>query len=282
MKKTIYLLLLSFITISLGAQSKITYKNFGEGWAIPINENLPIDVDENGVIDFYVNEYYNELGFTPIFVIGCFASPSLGAYTSFDARELSLFEEGDNIQIDQTNLYDYIDDDRGSGYSRSGGFAYNWEDKEDVYLGFALIQKPDDQSLFSNGWMKVSIDAEAEELIIKEWAFSEFEEGYDGSIIAGDKGEFTSVSKLTTIEDLIISPNPAKDRVLLSFDYSGTENLSVAIRNNVGQEIFITNTDLSTGSTKLEINTENWTNGMYFVQFETASAVLTNRLTIAK
>jgi len=286
MKKAIYILLLSFSSIALTAQSDITYKNFGEGWAIPINENVGVDMDENGTIDFYINEYYNELGFTPIFVKGCFASPGENAFTSFEARKLSVFEEGDPIQLNASNLYDYIDDGRGSGYSVSGGFADNFADQEDVYVGVALIVDHNSTvsaSIIKNAWIKLALDATSQEMIIKEWAYAATDDiGYGDAILAGDTGDVTSVGKLNTISDLSISPNPAKDRVEITFDYTGKENLSVVIQNNVGQEVYRNSTAIPTGNSNLVIYTDNWTNGMYFVRFETETAIRMERLSVVK
>ena len=278
MKKTLLLSLLSFAFIALNAQTQITYKSFGDGWVIPVNSNIEVDLDEDGVIDFYINQHPDEIGFSPIFDAGCFSSPSGNAYTSFNARELTLFDEGDFIQMTPVNLFDYIDDDRGSGYSLNGGFANGWANQDDVYLGFAIVVN----SGVRNGWMKASINTSNNSLIIKEWAYTEIEANYQGGITVGDKGETTSVKRLDNINGVAISPNPANEKVQINFDYSGAENLSVIIQNNVGQEVYRNAADIPVGSTSLNITTSDWTNGVYFIRFETTTSIRTERLSVAK
>lgn len=278
MKKTLLLSFLSFAFFTLSAQTEITYKSFGNGWVIPINANLEIDIDEDGTTDFYINQEQDEIGFTPIFAVGCFASPNASAYTSFNARELTLHEEGDWIQLNGDNFFDYIDDDRGSGYSLTGGLANGWVDKEDTYIGFAVIV----DNNVRNGWMTVSINVSTNELTIKEWAYTNLVANYEGGITAGDKGETSSVKKLENIEAITISPNPADDKVQLAFDYSGNEDLSVVIQNSVGKEVYRNDAAIPFGNTNLNITTSDWANGIYFIRFETETAIRTERLSIAR
>jgi len=285
MKKTLLLSFLSFTFFTLTAQTEITYKSFGDGWVIPVNANIAVDVDENGIVDFYINQYEGELGFSPIFAVGCFSSPDEYAYTSFNSRELSIHEEGDLIQLNGDNLYDYIDDDRGSSFSTTGGLAEGWVDQKEVYLGFALIAPvPNGTGTgVRNGWLTASVNTATNELTIKEWAYNtELELNYEGGILAGDRGETSSVKKLESIEAVSINPNPANAKVQVNFDYSGDENLSVIIQNSVGKEVYRNDTALPFGNTSLNITTSDWANGIYFIRFETATAIRTERLSIAR
>lgn len=277
MKKTLLLSIFSFTLFALNAQTQITYKSFGDGWAIPVNSNLEVDIDEDGIIDFYINKHPDEIGFSPVFAAGCFSSPAEYAYTSFSARELSLFEEGDLIKITPTNLFDYIDDDRGSGYSLNEGFAEGWEEQKDVYIGFAIVSMN-----IRNGWMRVSVNTSENALIIKEWAYTDIELNYEGGILAGDKGETSSVKILDNIADVTISPNPANEKVQVNFDYTGNENLTVTIQNSVGKGVYRNDTNIPFGNTNLNITTSDWANGIYFIRFETATAIRTERLSIIR
>ncbi len=281
MKNTFLLLLLSFTFCGLNAQTQITYQDFGDGWVIPVNSNLGVDLDENGTIDFHINQYEDEIGFSPTFAVGCFSSPSEFSYTSFNARELALLEEGDLVQINEINLFDFIDEDRGSAYSLSEGFADGWVNQEDVYLGFVIIISGDTPGV-RNGWLRTSVDTSSNALIIKEWAFTELETNYGGGILVGDKGKTTSVKTLDNIAAVTISPNPANASVQLSFDYSGTDNLSVSIQNSVGQAVYSNNTSVLIGNTNLTIPTSEWANGIYFIRFETPTAIRTEMLSIAR
>lgn len=277
MKKTLLLIILSLTVFALSAQ--ITYKSFGDGWAIPMDANLEVDVNEDGTTDFYINNYPGELGFGAIFAIGCFTSPDEFAYNNINTRELTLHEEGDLIQLNGGNLYNYIDEGGGAGYSLTGGLADGWEDKEDVIIGFAVFEA----GSVNNGWLRASIDVTTKELIIKEWAYTALEDTDTGGILAGlaeGADGTTSVNQLENIEDISISPNPASDRVQLSFDYLGNENLSIIIQNSVGKEVYRNNN--ANGNSTLDINTTQWANGIYFVRFETKNAIHTERLSVTK
>ncbi|MDA8692909.1 hypothetical protein N9L92_02520, partial [Saprospiraceae bacterium] len=219
----LYAFLLSFFTLQ--SQSQIVHKDFGDGWVIPLNNNMAVDMDEDGQRDFFINRVDGELGFTGIFARGCFASPYYNAMTPFGTRAFKLFEEGELIQLEDSNMDDYIEDDA-SAYSTSGGFADGWVDHEDVYIGVALLNS---SLLAKNAWIKVSIDTDARELTIKEWAYTT---GYtigEGGILAGDTGALTSTSELVDIQEVLISPNPVSEHMNIKYDYSGQEELSIGV-----------------------------------------------------
>jgi len=279
MIKKFTLLSFFFITIcTLHAQ--ITYTSFGDGWTIPLNANVATDIDNDGIIDFFINGHQDELGFVPVYLQGCFSSPSVSAYTSFNARQLQIHQEGELIQVNGNNIFDYIDDDRGSSYSVTGGTANGWENQQDVYVGFVVMLNGG--SSVRNGWIKTAIDIDNQQLLIKEWAYTEPEPQSSGGILAGDRGESTSVKTLNTIESVSISPNPASDRVILKFDYTGSEDLSLIIQNSVGKEVYRTGTKLPTGSININLNTSQWTNGIYFIRFETETGIRTEKLSITR
>lgn len=276
MKKS---LLFSFLFITMCTlNAQITYTSFGDGWPIPMNADLAVDIDDDGTSDFYINKQVNELGFTPIFAKGCFASPNETAYTSFNSRELLRHEQDELIQLNGANLYDYIDDDRGSGYSLTGGLADGWESDAKVFIGFAILNGPS----VRNGWLTASVNIATNELTIWEWAYTDWENMDTGGILAGDRGETSSVKTLNTIADISISPNPADARVQINFDYSGSEDLSVIIQNSVGQVVYKTGSALPTGKINLNLETTEWTNGIYFVRFETETGIRTEKLTISR
>ena len=276
MKKTLLFITSLLILNSLSAA--INYTNYDDGWVIPMGANEAIDIDGNGTDDFYVNGIAGELGFVPIYGVGCFSSPSETAYTSFGARELSRHQLGDLIQLNSLNLYDFIDDGRGSGYSVSGGFADGWVDMEDVYIGFVVIVNGDSQS----GWMRIVLDETNETLIIKELAYEDPQPIDSGGILVGDK-ETTAVNNLS--EDfgkVTIAPNPANDFFQIDFDYVGKKELSIVIQNGVGQEVYRSAANFTLGKSTINLSTSNWSTGVYFIRFETTDGVRVEKLNIAK
>ena len=274
------LLLFSSLLILTAASAAIHHTSYGDGWVIPMGANEAIDVDNNGTTDFYVNGIAGELGFVPIFSVGCFSSPSASAYTSFGARELSRHQAGDLIQLSFSNMFDFIDDDRGSGYSRTGGFADGWADQEDTYIGFVVLVNNGSDS--KNGWMRVALDETNETLIIKEMAYEDPQPIDTGGITVGETGT-TAVNNLSSdFGKVVIAPNPAQDFFQMEFDYLGKEDLSIVIQNGVGQEVYRSVANFPLGKSSVNVSTADWATGIYFIRFETTEGVRVEKLNVAK
>jgi len=271
-------LLLSIITL----KAEITFTDYGDGWAIPMNTNEAIDINNDGFIDFNVNGLNDELGVTAIPLVGCFTSPSYDAYNNLGSRELSILQEGEMIQIDDFNMFDYIDDkgEGGTLFKPGIGLADGWTDMEDQYIGFAVFVNGD-SFIAMNGWMKVAIDVSNQTFIIKSMAYGDPTEMGQGGIRAGQTQETVAIQTIDQLNELTISPNPATEFVQLTFDYTGGQNLSVIIQNTVGQEIYRNNTS-TFGQTNLNIPTSNWTAGMYIIRFETQDGIRTEKLSITR
>ena len=277
MKRNLLSISLAILLTSIGFSQAIHHVDYGnDGLVIGINEHYAMDINNDGVIDFYINSYQDELGFTPIFAIGCFASESYTDRTDFGSSVLQIFEEGEMLRIDQGNMYDYLDDDRGSTYQSGGGTAEGWENQKINYIGFAVFNQSDIG--VTNGWMKIKVDTEKEELIIHEYAYHDWVADIGmHSIVVGDKG-FVNVQDLDNVlSDVSIAPNPAQDLFSIDYNYQGKGDINISIFDNVGKEVMRT---AGNGQSKLLFNSSNWTNGVYFVNFNTPDGVHTERVLI--
>lgn len=272
---TLFILVLFCFT---SAFSQIIHTNFGSGYVIAMNQNQVIDVNGDGEADFYVNQHLDEIGFSPITGIGCFASPDVDAITNFGARQLKTFEKGEIIQINDINVYSYIDDERGSIANSDGDIDENWTHLEDKYIGVAVFS-PSNFTLVSNGWLRVAVDLNQKKLIIKEMAFQEFRDLDNGFIEAGDTG-LSAVNNLDNVlSDVSIGPNPVRDQLDLNFDFSGKDQLQISILDQTGQLLF---KQKANGSSQLRYDTSNWTPGMYFVNFNSAQGLRTEKILVTK
>jgi len=291
MKKALLLSFALFITLSL--QAELNYTNYGpNGWHIGINENVVVDIDNDGANDFYVNAWDNELGFVPIFGKGCFSSPNGTATNIFGSRELTIHQPGDILDA-SVNTFAFIDDGRGSGYSaNTNQFADGWADGEDRYVAFFIFGSG------KFGWMRVAIDATNQKVIIKEMAY---ESEYYGEIVVGYTGQAATIPTIDTkdtansweatvaneeiekdVQELSVFPNPAIEKVNINFDYDSAEKLSITITNSVGQEVYRNNNNVVTGKVNLEISTSTWSSGIYYIQFQSERGIKTERLSVAK
>jgi len=275
-------LLLTFSFFSfcfLSLQSQIVYTDYGDGLRIALNENMPMDLDDDGTIDFYVNGFDNEIGFSPIFGIGCFSSPSDDAYTSFDARELSVFTEGETIVLNSINFFDYIDDGRGSMYHGDGVFADEWEDGVDQYIGFALVGLST-----KDGWMRVAVDREANEMVIYEMAYKEQDpaNSENWGIQAGDSGVSSVTDLGTDLTEFSVGPNPVVNYLKVQFSYQGETPLTVNVVDAIGREVYRSFSTFRSGTHSLELQTADWNTGMYFLQLRNEKGIDTHKLHVNK
>ncbi len=262
MKKSV--LLLSFCMYFLNFSiAQIIHQDFGEGLTISLNENVALDINQDAEIDLYVNQYENELGFTPVFFLGCMASVEAFAFTDFGAREMQIFSQDEEIMLTNGNMFDYIDEDRGSIYSSSAGLAENWQSNEAQYVGFAIFNL-DDTNEVSNGWMLVSVDTDNEVLTIHELAYTEYVPVGEGAIKAGDTGSISSNEdqELSSFH-IKINPNPVYDQLNIEIDFALNQAIQVSIIDHAGKTI----KKLENKSDSIyTFDSSSWTAGMYFVQ----------------
>ncbi len=274
--KHLFTLLLA-LSFGFTMNAEINYTNYGEGWVIPINANQALDINDDGQVDLYANRYSNELGLSAVFAVGCINSPSESSYVSFGARELSIFEFGEIIQGTESNVFDYIDDGRGSAYHSNEGYAEGFESAKEYYLGFMLIQG----STMANGWMKVIMDDEGQAMIIKEIAYGDYVDLGGPGIMAGETGLSVGLNDLSNdLTDINIAPNPAQDFFNVNFEYASSSSLKVDVYNSVGQMVNEVSVATGAGTYKLTVNTSDWSTGVYYVRFQSNEGVRTERVSI--
>ncbi len=305
MKKAILFTFAFIFTLSL--QAELHYQSFGAGWSIGLNQNVVVDIDEDGDPDFFINGYNNELGFVPVFGKGCFSSPSYDAINNIGSRELTLHQTGD--VLDQTlNTFDFIDNDRGSAFNaNTNELALGWTHMQDQYIGFFIFGSG------RFGWMKVAVDTDNKKIIIKEMAY---EDQYYTAVTIGYTGQLPSTNTIATpnafevnpniesptstisrddlpvqsptstnqlekeVTELLVAPNPASDIVNITLNYMGEENLSIIVTNSVGKEIYRNPNNILQGETSVEISVSDWSNGIYFIQLQNEKGIKTERLSI--
>ena len=273
MKTYIFTFLIIGFAFVLQGQSAIIHVEFENDWVIPDGANEPIDIDEDGVIDLYVNAETSLIGFTLVDGVSRIASTAGG----FLGTQVRVFEEGELIEMTLDNYSEYLDD-HSIIYSTSLGNVADWPHNEYGYVGLALSSPTGIAA--KNAWINIFIDDLGDKLIIKEWAYrTEYALGEDG-IEAGDTGELSSVEDIINIKNINISPNPASDRITVKYDYSGQEQLSLTVLNTLGQEI--SHTQLNFGNTDMTIHTQDWSDGYYMLRFNTTQWSVTEQILISK
>ena len=276
MKRTLLLSCLTLILALPSIAQSIKHVDYGsEGLIIGMEESYSMDIDNDEVIDFYLNTYPGELDFTPIFAIGCFASRSYSEVTPWGSGVVQIFEEGEVLRIDGDNMYDYIDEGRGTLYKSGIGLVEGWEDAKETYIGFAVFNWLGE---VSNGWMKVKIDLENEKLIILEYAYHEFAAGIGiESIIVGDRGLVGIQNLDGVLSDIKLTPNPAQEVFEVNYHYQGQDKIQIIVYDQLGKEV---TRSMGSNNDKNVFDASTWTEGVYFVSFKTTEGIHTERIMI--
>lgn len=87
----------------------------------------------------------------------------------------------------------------------------------------------------------------------------------------------------STVSNVSVYPSPAKNSASISLDLVQNENISINIVNAVGQNVYSQSlNNLSAGNHTINLNTENWANGIYNISIGTQNGTANQKLIIAK
>lgn len=262
--KRIYLLFIIVLIAAVPAvvEANVYYQNFGNGLVFDQGVNMPIDINNDQVVDFYVNPVMGELGFQPIFAVGCYAT-DMTEVTPGGSYSMTTYNDGEVIDYNE-----YFEESRPSSIAANGGPVAGWNDNEARYVGFMIFNTG------SFGWMRIKMDAASNQLIVLEWAYrSDIQE-----ITAGDRGANSIVE--TELSDLSVYPNPATENVNISL--SSKSHVDVRIYNNLGQEVHAEIIPASSAVRIQNINVSDWARGQYIIRLQNSEAIVTRKLNITR
>ncbi len=83
---------------------------------------------------------------------------------------------------------------------------------------------------------------------------------------------FTSIS---------VYPNPASEMAIVSLNSAIAEDITVSIYNTIGQLISTQKAKFVQGENKIELNTADFANGIYNIEFQSKSGKLVQKLTVS-
>ncbi len=260
-----------------------------------INDVTYIDLDNNGVSDFgfykssnqgYISSYYgNTYGFYEWQLIRVMVPGENGLHanehftSSGTYLVMNVLESGDSINEEdhfETNnsvmvyrrrevssLYAYPIGD----WSADGPWE-NIPEFPDRYLG---LRFKDETDCMHYGWMRCAITEDEGKLTIKDWAF---EQKCDIGILAGDKiGDTTIIVDIE--QELLSQINIYSSGKEIYFE-NAIEKGIVKIFNNNGQLVHYFDLIPPQNS----INLDGISSGIYFVELETASFNISQKVFI--
>ena len=107
----------------------------------------------------------------------------------------------------------------------------------------------------------------------------------------GSKGVYTQTVNACTgisaanmnIGSVSLYPNPTSGVTTLNIELVQNETVAVSVMNAIGQEVYSTkSTSMNAGTNTLELNTENWAAGVYFVKASAPKSFVNQKLTVTK
>jgi len=272
MKRT---LLLSFFAFTFFAvQAQITYEDYGTtGKIIHAGDNVSFDLNDDGGADFYINRMDGQVGFWPVFSVGCWASPGF-FFNNLGSQKMATYEEGEKIMMDEIAMFEYIDTDPGLIWTEVGGLATDWQADTYYYVGFGVFADP---VTVIDGWMKVKFDSNVNALVIREMAYTsptDFES--QTGIFAGEK-QSVSTFDLIDKDQISVYPNPARDFIKVNYDAEKLGEVTLTVTNLNGQTI-LSQIKRAQKDNQWTIIPQDWPKGVYSLTIESLDGVYTERI----
>ncbi len=185
-----------------------------------------------------------------------------------------------NGQEVMSSDYEEGNDNSSGGGGVDAGMTYNYTAslESGCYTFMAMDESGDGQSSSTSGVSMGSIkvtDASGLELIN----------------LSGNWGDYQSVTFEVThglelqepLEDnLHIYPNPSSKDVKVLFNLRATENISIDLRNGLGQHLFGFNSTMVAGNNLVNLPIESLLGGIYFLNLTIGDKVITKKLCLVK
>lgn len=92
----------------------------------------------------------------------------------------------------------------------------------------------------------------------------------------------TGLNETSNIKKISMFPNPTNDETFVNFSLINPDEVTMRVLNNIGQIVYQTNANLNAGSNKINIDTRNFSSGIYNVILESKNGVITKKLCVTK
>jgi len=149
-----------------------------------------------------------------------------------------------------------------------------WDSLSDYYLGLRLLQSG--QTHY--GWVRLHVDVTSSyaSVIIRDYAYNSIP---DQPIFAGEgQPIITGTVENSFASSINIFPNPAIDKLTIALA-SYNQKVEVTITDITGKIVYAT----TAGETQLiEVNTQDFSEGIYMVQIQAEGFIATKKLVIEK
>jgi hypothetical protein len=111
---------------------------------------------------------------------------------------------------------------------------------------------------------------------------------FEGFILKLDKNGNILYSNVNVSEQKInistfeLYPNPTNDETFVNFNLITPDEVAIRVLNNIGQIVYQANANLNAGSNKMNIDTRDFSSGIYNVMLESKNGVIIKKLCVTK
>jgi hypothetical protein len=247
----------------------------------PCNYTYNLDLNGDSTTDFLIDVSrhtigppYKEAPYTSYVSITPQGSNAFITTTLNTVKKLVLGDTISSSRAWHQTTYQYLKEwyvDSGSDtiiFTNTG----EWDSIVDGYIGLQLLNGGQTYC----GWvrMDVSVSGSYASTTIKDYAYNSIP---DQPILAGETIA-TGIIENSFASSICLFPNPATSHLTIS---TGTNNkkMDVTITDITGKIIYTT---IEGGTQKIEVNTNDFAEGVYLVKVQSADFVATKQLVVAK
>ncbi len=275
--KNLYAFIVTAMLFSASANAQIVYHDIVPDVNYTIislaSQTYNLDLNGDGTTDFLINAARysilgvlgSSVGITPQGSNACITT------TFNQVKKLVL---GDTISSSQA-----WQDTTGQVLKSYSQYGFDppttrgeWNTVVDGYVGLQLINAG--QTYY--GWvrMDVTVSLSSASMTIKDYAYNSIP---NQPILAGQTTA-TGINENSLASSISLYPNPAPNQLTITLG-SSTKNIEVTIADITGKIIYSTS---AFAAQKIEVNTKDFAEGVYFVQVQSADFIATKKLVIEK
>ena len=268
------------------ANAQIVYTDIIPDTTLSNPGTYDLDINNDGQIDFTFYGYH--------FTLNCACGSGITDTSTLSPTSLSWVSDTINGQSAKLNSGDLINASSplwtnapsqilffkgGACSSRScsplGGFYFSgtplgtWSNVADKYLALKIQVSG---SIYY-GWARLDVDSLGFPITIKDYAYNPIP---DSAILAGQT--ITGITKIFPSSSIALYPNPATNQLTIALG-SNNKKAGVTITDITGKIIY---TAIARETQKIEVNTKDFTEGIYVVQIQAADFIGTKKLVVAK
>ncbi|MBK8845916.1 MAG: T9SS type A sorting domain-containing protein [Bacteroidetes bacterium] len=284
LSKKFYAFIVTAMLFSASANAQIIYTDVNPDTTVicsssPCTQSYNLDLNNDGMVDFILNTYFDSLHctasvFSPLAIKQrVYITPQSGKGTVSPMMNTPLMMNsndtvGSNLTFSANPAalrfisFDACPDSGGS-----------WTSTSDHYLGLKITVG---NSTYY-GWARLNVFVTGIPPVyftLKDYAYNSI---HNQTILAGQTTA-TGINENSFASSISLFPNPATNHLTIVLG-SNNKNVEVTIADITGKIIYSTT---AYETQKIEVNTKDFTAGIYVVKIQTADFTETKKLVIEK